>query len=96
MKNKKFILRKVPLKKFVSLLHELYMSGADFVDLRGEINERELQDNVTVSVPVEYMSEESQADDPGPLPPPGIIEGEGEEENVEITEEEIVDLLKYV
>lgn len=98
MKNKKFILRKVPLKKFVSLLNELYMSGANFIDLQGEINEKELQDNVTVSVPIEYMSEESQAEIPGPQPPPGIVieEEQGEhQEPTEITEEEIVDLLNY-
>lgn len=103
MENNKFVIRKVPLRKFVSLLNELYLSGADFVDLRGYINEVELQDNVTVSVPIEYMSEESQAEgsdmeeeyDPGPLPPPGIEEEE-KEENVEITEKEIIDLLNHV
>lgn len=77
----------------MSLLTDLYNSGADFIDLHGEINKEELQDNVTVAVPIEYMTEESQAsNEPGPEPPPGIEE----ETEVEITEEEMSNLLQHV
>ncbi len=78
----------------MSLLTDLYNSGADFIDLHGEINKEELQDNVTVAVPIEYMTEESQASaEPGPEPPPGI---DVEEIEVEITEEEMSNLLQHV
>jgi len=77
----------------MSLLTELYNNGADFIDLHGEINEKELQDNVTVSVPLEYMSEESQSLSE-PSPPPGL--SEEEMANEEITVEEISDLLRHV
>ena len=95
MKNKKFVIRKVPLNKFLTLLGNLYNDGADYVDLHGEINEETLEDNVTVAVPLEYMSEESKAalaEEPGPQPPPGIEE----EPPQPITEEEITNLLRHV
>lgn len=92
MKNKKFVIRKVPLNKFMNLLTELYNSGADYIDLYGEINKDELQDNITVAVPIEYMTEESQAA-ADPSPPPGVME---EVEDTEITEDEISDLLRHV
>lgn len=80
----------------MSLLTDLYNSGADFIDLHGEIDDEKKEDNVTVSVPLEYMSEESQASlDPGPPPPPGLTE-EITEEALEITEETISDLVRHV
>lgn len=95
MNNKKLVIRKVPLNKFLTLLGDLYNSGADFVDLHGEINEEKKEDNITVAVPIEYMSEESQAsEEPGPPPAPGLEEES--EEVIEITEEAIADLLRNV
>lgn len=53
--NKKIIIRKVPLKQFMNMLHEIYRSGADFVDLHGFKNEEAKQDEITIGVPLEYM-----------------------------------------
>lgn len=81
------------------------MDGADFVDLHGEIDNSKKQDNITVAVPLDYLSEDTRksmeendsSEWPAPAPPPGVVE---EEDNVaveeEITEEEINDLLRDV
>jgi len=76
------------LYAFLTLLNNLYMDGADFVDLHGEIDADGTQDNVTVSVPLNYMSEDNQREASGP-PPPNIEE----EEDTPLTEEVIKKLI---
>lgn len=99
MNQKKLIIRKISLKKFLSLLTDIYNSGADFIDLHGMKNDREMQDEVTVSVPLSYMSPESKGDfTEDPLPPPFIppppppIRNEKEKE---ITRKEFINMIKY-
>lgn len=73
------------------------MDGADFVDLHAEVDDHGTQDNVTVSVPMDYMSEESFRDEgPGPQPPPGIEEEPLKDDDEPLTEEDIVNILKNV
>lgn len=80
----KFVIRKVPLFTFITLLKEIYESGADFVDLNGIRNDMTKQDEITVSVPLEYMTPEAID------PPAEITEEEQQEEN----EKDIVDAIK--
>jgi len=99
--KKRFIIKKVPLYTFMNLLHNLYMDGADFVDLHGEVDSKGTQDNVTVSVPLDYMSKDergSAAENENVDPPPGIDEEEEAQAqfSVPLTEEDIKKLLNNV
>lgn len=58
MSNKRLTIRKVPVKTLLSILNELYTSGADFIDLHGIVNNVTKEDSITVSVPLEYMNQE--------------------------------------
>lgn len=71
------------------------MDGADFVDLHGEVDDTGTQDNIKVSVPMDYMSEEVQRE-MGPAQPPPGIEEDPPKENDEITEDYITQLLNNV
>jgi len=68
------------------------MDGADFVDLHGEVDADGTQDNVTVSVPMDYMSDEAKSalENSGP-PPPGIEEDDSPD--VPLTEEDVKKLI---
>ena len=97
MSKNEFTIRKVPLHSFIMLLNKLYMDGADYVDLHAENDIEGKQDNVTVSVPDDYLSGEAKealrdatAENPGP-PPPSVVEEIAEEGS--LSEEEIEDLL---
>jgi hypothetical protein len=94
MKNpkKNFVIKKVPLNTFIDLLNNLYMDGADFVDLHGEVDGTGTQDNIKVSVPMDYMSEEAQREMGPAQPPPGVEE---EEEQGPLTEEEVKELVNH-
>lgn len=76
-RKKEFVLKKIPLKQFMSLLHDIYQSGADFVDLHGHKDPENFQDEVIVSVPLHYLApeyrEEAEAE-LQPDPPPGLDE----------------------
>lgn len=102
--KKEFVLKKIPLKQFMSLLHDIYQSGADFVDLHGFKDEDMLQDEVVVSVPISYMNPEfaQEVKDEAPDPPPGLDE-DGEQlpfqheiEEGSLTDNDIDNLLKNV
>lgn len=56
LNDKEFIIRKVPLSYFIKVLTDVFQSGADFVDLHGVKNVEALQDEITLSVPISYMS----------------------------------------
>lgn len=93
-----FTIRKVPLHALLNLLNNLYMDGADYVDLHGELDDEGMQDNVTVAVPLDYLSEDAQekieeraSAEPGPQPPPGLEEANVEEPG--LSEEDVTDLL---
>lgn len=93
--KKNFVIKKVPLHTFIVLLNNLYQDGADYVDLHGEIDGTGKQDNVTVSVPSEYLSPEAKAlAEEQPDPPPGLEELE-EQEDTPLTDEDIVNMLKH-
>jgi len=67
MENKNnFTIRKIPLQGLLTLLNDLYEKGADYIDIHGEIDDKKLQDNITIAVPIDYMSEEDISED---LPP---------------------------
>ena len=98
--NPRFTIRKVPLQTFLALLNDVYQSGADFIDINGYINDAAAQDEVTVSVPLGYMTDESQ--------PGGHNENDHQHEEEEewtvmaedrerdYTKEEIIKLIKNV
>lgn len=52
-------LRKIPLGMFIQILEELYESGAEFIDLSGNMTEEgdSLKDSVKITVRPEYLSE---------------------------------------
>lgn len=100
-----FTIRKVPLQVLLTLFTDLYNGGADFVDIHADIDENRKQDNITVSVPIEYMSDEAKdAHQENIDMPPGIEEMEDDddddndvvEEVVNLTEEDLQMLLSYV
>ena len=55
-----FTIRKIPLKIMLLLLTDLYEGGADFIDIHAKLDENKIQDNITISVPMEYMNEDSK------------------------------------
>ena len=57
--NKKVILRKIDLQKFITTLVEVYNSGADYVDLVGNIDKH--QDTIGIVVHQDYLSKEDQS-----------------------------------
>lgn len=60
---KKFTIRKIPLQMLLGLLSDIYQSGADFVDINGIRNDNAKQDEITVSVPIQYMASEYMQND---------------------------------
>lgn len=79
------------------------MDGADYVDLKVNLNVNNLNDKITMFVPMEYLTEEARAaaeeqikEEQTAPPPSGIeIDEEGNEQIVPpITEEELKDLLE--
>jgi len=97
--KKRFIIKKVPLYTFMNLLHNLYMDGADFVDLHGEVDSKGTQDNVTVSVPLDYMSKDVRGsiENENVDPPPGVEEYVDEPQTTKnLSEEDINKLLDNV
>ena len=60
MEAQTFIIKKIPLKDFITILIELYDGGADFVDITGKPNGEE--DTIQLSVLQEYMSKEEDDD----------------------------------
>lgn len=92
---KRITIKKIPLYNFLALLNNLYMDGAEFVDLHGEIDPKGTQDTITVSVPIEYLSDDARAALEAPEEPP-LQEMEMvvvEEEEEVFTEEFILKLL---
>ena len=59
-KRHDFTVRKIALKELILVLNEVYNGGADFIDLHGHIKNEAKQDEVTISIPLEYMSEEAR------------------------------------
>lgn len=103
-KNNKFVIKKVPLYSLISLLNTLYEDGADYVDLYRE-SVSEDQDSITVSVPMDYLSDEAKQQGilgPGADAPPGIEYEEDLPPPVEVddstilTDDDIKDLLNNV
>ena len=47
-------LKKIPLKRFIDTLIDVYTSGADYIDLIGVADEE--QDSIGISVSNEYMN----------------------------------------
>jgi hypothetical protein len=47
-------LKKIPLKRFIDTLIDVYTSGADYIDLIGIADEE--QDSIGISVSNEYMN----------------------------------------
>jgi len=47
-------LKKIPLKRFIDTLIDVYTSGADYIDLVGIADEE--QDSIGISVSNEYMN----------------------------------------
>ena len=50
------VLRKIPLKDFITILIELYDGGAYYIDFSGKSEGEE--DTIQISVPQEYMAQE--------------------------------------
>tara|TARA_R110000772_G_scaffold196582_1_gene307366 strand:- start:312 stop:587 length:276 start_codon:yes stop_codon:yes gene_type:complete len=88
MEKNNFILRKIPLEGFLSLLTTIYNKGADYVDFHGFINPVDMQDEITVSVPLEYMSKDVED-----LYDPGDGPEEFLQEELPITSEELSKLI---
>lgn len=56
-----FITRKIPLALFISLLKEIYIkTGAEFIDLRSELNISKQQDKIFAIVRDEYLEKEEE------------------------------------
>lgn len=56
--NKMITLQKIPLKRFLDTLQEIYNQGADYIDISG-IPDVE-QDIIGIHVREDYMSEEEE------------------------------------
>lgn len=90
----KFTIKKVSITVLMELLNEVYQSGADFVDIYAVLDRDKMQDQISLGVPLEYMSPGNEMINP---PEDDPVE---EEENVEspaieeYTEEELIELIK--
>lgn len=58
---KKMLLQKIPLEALLEVLNDLYLNGADYVDITGIPGTN--QDSITVSAKKEYFDSESSYDD---------------------------------
>lgn len=58
-------IRKVPLQPLIQILTDLFDSGADFIDISGEQNEKadEPRDMIKILVKPEYMMKEDTSDE---------------------------------
>jgi len=54
MENNEVILKKIPLKVLIDILHDAWNKGADYVDIMGTANE--VQDNIAIAIKEEYMN----------------------------------------
>lgn len=54
MKNREFILKKIPLKEFIDILIEAYDDGIDFIDLMGKHDGG--QDSIRIHAREEYYA----------------------------------------
>jgi len=62
MENKnEIVLRKIPLKIFISVLTDAWNQGADFVDIIGQANE--IQDNIGIAIKQEYYSKDEELEE---------------------------------
>ena len=52
--NNEVKLKKIPLKRFIDALIDVYTSGAEYIDLIGTLDEE--QDSIGIAVHVDYMS----------------------------------------
>ena len=52
--NNEVKLKKIPLKRFIDALIDVYTSGAEYIDLIGTSDEE--QDSIGIAVHVDYMS----------------------------------------
>jgi hypothetical protein len=87
--KKELTVKKVPLAEFIELLSDIFANGADFIDLHGvHYSDPDVEDQVTVSVIVDYISQEDKL-----LAPP-LVEDIIIEDFTILTEEIIKDLLK--
>jgi len=77
--NSPLIIRKIPLEIFITLLSKIYLDGANYVDIYGEVDDKGIQDKVSVEVREEYLQ---------PDPPPGLPPEETEEEEEEKMQDE--------
>lgn len=60
MEAQTFIIKKIPLKDFITILIELYDGGADFIDITGKPEGED--DVIQISVLQEYMAKEEDGD----------------------------------
>lgn len=60
METNPFVIKKIPLEQFITILIEIYDRGAEFIDLTGRPNGQE--DTIQLSAPQEYMREQNEAD----------------------------------
>jgi hypothetical protein len=54
MENKEVILKKIPLKVLIDILHDAWNKGADYIDIIGTADE--VQDNIAIAIKEDYMN----------------------------------------
>ena len=55
------LIRKIPLNTLISILENIYNSGANYVDIQGETDDSGVpQDTIIFSVRPEYMSDSEE------------------------------------
>jgi len=59
--NGKFVIRKVPIEKFMDILSELYNRGLDYIDIH-YTKESDIEDNVILGYFKEYMNPDAPED----------------------------------
>lgn len=81
-------LNKIPLAQFISILEEIYDSGANYVDIEGfpDVDSGELKDIIKLIIRPEYLTddEEEEIDD---------VDVKYEENNDKLSDEDISDLI---
>jgi|688.fasta_scaffold138601_2 hypothetical protein len=57
------LIRKIPLNTLISILENIYNSGANYVDIQGETDDSGVpQDTIIFSVRPEYMCDDEEED----------------------------------
>ena len=77
---KKMLLQKIPLEALLEVLNDLYLNGADYVDITGIPGTN--QDSITVSAKKEYFDSKSSYDD---FSERIILEGLSEDDLLKLT-----------